>query len=192
MADLNKEIKLFIVQSLACHDTPSQVAEAVNEEFGVKIERQNVMRYDPTKISGKTLAKELVEVFHATRKAFLEESLEIPIASKIFRLRSLQRMHDYYVSRKNFVQAQSVLEQAAKEVGNVFTNKQLHGADAENPLLLFYKQISGKTLPVVPDEDLENEVFDGEVISFDAKPDAVETKPVKPAPAKNKKLIGRD
>lgn len=175
MATLNEEVKLYIVQCLACYDTPSTVAYAVAEEFGITVDRSQVGKYDPTKVNGKDVSKKLKAVFEATRKAFLDETIQIPIASKVYRLRSLQRMHDYYVAKKNFVQAQAILEQAAKEVGNVFTNKQLLGNDAENPLMLFYKQISGNTLPVIHDE----EIFEGEVVSFDAPP---ETEP-KPKPA---------
>ncbi|RSP38220.1 DUF2280 domain-containing protein, partial [Acinetobacter baumannii] len=35
MATLKEPIKIFIVQSLACFDTPQQVADAVKQEFGV-------------------------------------------------------------------------------------------------------------------------------------------------------------
>lgn len=154
MADLSKEVKLFIVQSLACFDTPSQVAEAVNEEFGIKIERQNVMRYDASKISGKTLAKELRLVFEQTRQACIDESMQIPIASKTFRLRALQRSYDYFVSRRNYVAANQVLEQAAKEVGGFFTNKIQHGSDPVNPLMLWLKQIGNSAVPFVQDDGI--------------------------------------
>ena len=40
MAALKPEIKAFIVQSVACFDTPSQVVESVLKEFGVNIPRQ--------------------------------------------------------------------------------------------------------------------------------------------------------
>jgi len=148
MAALTEEVKLYIVQCLACYDTPSRVAESVEEEFGIKIDRSHVQKYDPTKAAGKDMKASLREVFQITRKAFLDESIQVPIASKIFRLRSLQRMHDYYVGKRNFVQAQAVLEQAAKEVGNVYTNKLQHGGDQENPFLAFLQHISGTALPV--------------------------------------------
>ena len=56
MAALKSEVKSFIVQALACFDTPSQVAEAVKNEFGVVLSRQQVETHDPTKSSGKGLA----------------------------------------------------------------------------------------------------------------------------------------
>ncbi|MCV5738318.1 DUF2280 domain-containing protein, partial [Escherichia coli] len=35
MAALKPDVKAFIIQSLACYDTPSQVVEAVQKEFGI-------------------------------------------------------------------------------------------------------------------------------------------------------------
>lgn len=158
MARLNDEVKQFIVQALACFDSPSEVAEKVFEEFGVEIPRQQVQVYDPTKEAGRVLSKKYVEVFHATRKAYLEDIRQIPIAHQSFRLHSLQRMHDSFVNRKNYIAAQSVLEQAAKEVGGLFTNKMQHGGDAQNSLAEFLKQISGSSIPVV--NDISNIVDD--------------------------------
>ncbi|MDU2882953.1 MAG: DUF2280 domain-containing protein, partial [Enterobacter sp.] len=40
MATLKGEVKAFIVQPLACFDTPSQVVELVKKEFGLSITRQ--------------------------------------------------------------------------------------------------------------------------------------------------------
>lgn len=57
MAALKPEVKAAIVQMLACYDTPSQVVEAVQKDFGIAITRQQVETHDPTKVSGKTLAK---------------------------------------------------------------------------------------------------------------------------------------
>ena len=37
MTNLTDDIKLFIVQQLACHNSPSQVADDVYEEFGIKL-----------------------------------------------------------------------------------------------------------------------------------------------------------
>lgn len=37
MPALNDDQKLFIVQALACFDTPTQVIEAVKQEFGVEV-----------------------------------------------------------------------------------------------------------------------------------------------------------
>ncbi|WP_434795835.1 DUF2280 domain-containing protein [Citrobacter europaeus] len=124
MAALKPDVKAFIIQSLACYDTPSQVVEAVQKEFGINITRQQAESHDPTKASGKTLAKKWVELFNATRERFQNEISDIPIANKAYRLRVLQRMSTTADNMKNLGMTAQLLEQAAKEVGDVYTNKQ--------------------------------------------------------------------
>lgn len=124
MAALKPEIKAFIVQSVACFDTPSQVVESVLKEFGIQITRQQVEQNDPTKISGKGLAQKWVDLFNRTRDRFLNEISDIPIANKAYRLRVLNRMAVNAESMKNIGMTAQLLEQAAKDVGDVYTNKQ--------------------------------------------------------------------
>lgn len=124
MAALKPDVKASIIQSLACYDTPSQVVEAVQKEFGIKITRQQAESHDPTKASGKTLAKKWVELFNATRERFQNEISDIPIANKAYRLRVLQRMSMTAENMKNIGMTAQLLEQAAKEVGEAYSNKQ--------------------------------------------------------------------
>ena len=124
MAALKPELKAFIVQSVACFDTPSQVVESVLKEFGIQITRQQVEQNDPTKISGKGLAQKWVDLFNRTRDRFLNEISDIPIANKAYRLRVLQRMSTTAEGMKNLGMTAQLLEQAAKEVGDAYSNKQ--------------------------------------------------------------------
>ncbi|HAT3644133.1 TPA: DUF2280 domain-containing protein [Raoultella ornithinolytica] len=124
MAALKPEVKAFIIQMLACYDTPSQVVEAVQKDFGITITRQQVETHDPTKVSGKTLAKKWVDMFNATRDRFLNEISDIPIANKAYRLRVQQRMSMTAENMKNIGMTAQLLEQAAKEVGEAYTNRQ--------------------------------------------------------------------
>nr|WP_024308512.1 DUF2280 domain-containing protein [Pseudomonas sp. P818] len=124
MAALNNEVKSFIVQALACFDTPSQVAASVKEEFGIEISRQQCEQHDPTKRAGKDLAKRWVTLFHDTRKRFREDTAEIPIANRSYRLRMLGRLVEKAESSRNARLALQVLEQAAKECGDVYVNRQ--------------------------------------------------------------------
>ncbi|MDA4627550.1 DUF2280 domain-containing protein [Enterobacter hormaechei] len=124
MATLKGEVKAFIVQSLACFDTPSQVVELVKKEFGLSITRQQVESHDPTKANGRGLAQKWVELFHETRKRFQTELSDIPIANKAYRLRALDRMMTRAEGMKNMALAASLMEQAAKEVGDAYSNKQ--------------------------------------------------------------------
>ncbi|WP_316511056.1 DUF2280 domain-containing protein [Klebsiella grimontii] len=124
MAALKSDVKAFIIQMLACFDSPSQVVEAVQKEFGIKITRQQAESHDPTKVSGKTLAKKWVDMFNTTRDRFLNEISDIPIANKAYRLRVLQRMSTDAEKMKNMGMTAQLLEQAAKEVGDAYSNKQ--------------------------------------------------------------------
>lgn len=123
MATLNNEVKAFIVQALACFDTPSQVAAAVREEFGLEVSRQKCEAHDPTKRAGRDLAKRWVVLFHDTRKRFREDTAEIPIANRAFRLRALGRMAEKAENMRNMALTAQLLEQAAKECGDVYVNR---------------------------------------------------------------------
>lgn len=137
MADLTEEMKLFIVHALACYDSPSQVAAAVKDEFGVEMTRQHVARYDPTKESGRDMSKKLRAIFEETRKAFLGDISQIPIANQSYRLRVLQRTLDKVDKQGNTAMVSQLLEQAAKESGGAFTNKTKleHSGEVKTPEL---------------------------------------------------------
>ena len=62
-------------------------------------------------------------MFHATRERFLTETSDIPIANKSYRLRVLDRMATKTEGMKNFSLTAHLIEQAAKEVGDAYTNK---------------------------------------------------------------------
>ncbi|HFP9303717.1 DUF2280 domain-containing protein [Klebsiella pneumoniae] len=124
MAALKPEVRAFIIQELACFDTPSQIVESVQKEFKVQVTRQQVASHDPTKAAGKGLAKKWVDLFNDLRDRFLNEISDIPIANKAYRLRVLQRMSTDAEKMKNMGMTAQLLEQAAKEVGDVYTNKQ--------------------------------------------------------------------
>jgi hypothetical protein len=189
MATLTEEHKQYIVQCLACFDTPSQVAEDVSKEFSVTIDRMQVQKYDPTKAAGRNMSPKLQAIFHATREAFLKDIGQIPIASQAFRLRSLQRQHDYYMSRKNYVQAAAVLEQAAKEMGGIYTNRVKVAGDEANPLMVWLQSVSGGSMPIAQDVGDE----EGEVIEHDPQPSNQIVPVARPKPQRKKRsFVGRD
>lgn len=123
MAALKDDVKLAIVQALACYDTPSQVAKFVKDEFGLDVPRQQVAMYDPTKPAGKGLSAKLAQIFHATREAFLKDVSNIPVSKQSYRLRVLQRAVERAEARGNAPLVAQLLEQAAKEVGGAYTNR---------------------------------------------------------------------
>lgn len=132
MAILTAEVKGFIVQALACFDTPTQVAQAVKQEFNIEVTRQQVAQHDPTKSTGANLAAKWRVLFNDTRKRFREDTAEIPIANRAYRLRVLDRMAAKAEGMKNMALAAQLLEQAAKETGGNYTNKHQHEVSGPN------------------------------------------------------------
>lgn len=130
MAALKDDVKAFIVQALACFDKPTQVVALVKEEFKLDVSRQQVETYDPTKYAGRTLNIKWRTLFEDTRKRFREETAEIGIANRAYRLRALDRMAEKAESKGNMPLAMQIIEQAAKEVGDVYVNRRLEPTKA--------------------------------------------------------------
>ena len=135
MAALKNEVKSFIVQALACFDTPSQVALAVREEFGIEVTRMQCESHDPTKRAGRDVAKRWKVLFHDTRKRFREETAEIPIANRAYRLRAMNRFVEKAETMKNIVLAMQILEQAAKEAGDMYVNRHRKEEAGDEPVI---------------------------------------------------------
>lgn len=124
MAALSTEVKAFIVQSLACFEPPTKVIDLVKQEFGVDVSRQQVSQYSPGNAMAANLSKKWVDLFKSTRERFQSEISDIPIANKAYRLRVLDRMMNNAEKMRNIALATEIIEQAAKEVGDAYTNKQ--------------------------------------------------------------------
>jgi hypothetical protein len=129
MAALKEPVKMFIVQSLACFETPQQVADAVEEIYKIKIDRKQCHSYDPTKFAGRNLSKKLKDLFEQTRNDFRKNIEDIAIANKAFRLRELQNM--YEDSGKNKRAKQNLLKQAFQETDGRVTKQEITGKDGK-------------------------------------------------------------
>lgn len=121
---LSDEVKTFIVQQLACFDPPSVVVKAVKAEFNETVSPQQVESYNPERRAGQNLGEQFRELFRVTREAFLEDTASIGISHRVTRLRTLQRLADRAETQGNIALAAQLVVQAAKEVGDVFTNRQ--------------------------------------------------------------------
>ena len=121
---LSEEQRTFIVQQLACFLTPGETAEAVYEEFGVRITGQNAEKYDHTKRAGKDCAKKWRILFDATREEFIKHFAgRAKNSHKAVRIRELSKAADHYKKAGNFMAMAAMFEKIAKEVGNVYTNR---------------------------------------------------------------------
>lgn len=123
MTKLTDPIRAFIVQGLACFDSPTQVSNAVKEEFGLVVPRELVQKYHPERVASRGLAKKWRVQFAAQRQAFLRVVAEIPIANQAVRLRALQRQLERADRSNNAMLVLQVLEQAAKEIGGAYGDK---------------------------------------------------------------------
>lgn len=123
MAALTEDVKAYIVVALACFDDHKQVIKDVKEKFGAELYHQQVAAYDPNTVAGARLSKHFKKLFEDSRKKFLEDTSSIPIANAAVRLRTLQRLVNAAEQRGNMAMVASLLEQAAKETGGVFTNR---------------------------------------------------------------------
>lgn len=104
--------------------TPTEVALAFKEQFGVIIGRDQVAKYDPTGAAAHKLADKWKQRYTLTREAFDKETRGSRIASRAWRIKRLEEL-ERTASRKSMIaEARACLEQAAKEVGDSYTNIQ--------------------------------------------------------------------
>lgn len=144
MPRLTPDIQAFIVQRLACFDTPTAVAEAVKATHGVTVDRRQVETYSPERAGQKPAAK-WCKLFEATRAKFVQDTAHIAIAHRSYRLQELDDMARLAKRKGNYTLAAQLLEQAAKEMGESYTNRRvLEPADPVAAL--------AATLGVTPEE----------------------------------------
>jgi hypothetical protein len=145
VATLHGSVKVFIVERLACFDTPTQVAEAVKQTFKVTVSTQQLAAYNPKTVAGARLSQTLKEHFEATRKKFLEDTADIPIAHKSYRLRTLNRLAEKMEGAGNVAMVAQLMEQAAKDQGEAYTNRQKleHSGKDGGPLTVVVRKFGG-------------------------------------------------
>lgn len=120
---LTEDAKNFAVLCFARFMTPTQVAKAVNERFGLAIDKRAAHRYDPTRSNGQKLGNKRKALFAEVRQRFLDELEQIPIAHRAVRLQQLQTHYDGALEKNNVGMGLRILEQAAKEAGNFHSNE---------------------------------------------------------------------
>jgi len=120
-----KEVhKAFIVRELACFASPKETATALMDQYGIEISPQLAQHYDATKAAGRKAAKKWRELFALAREAFIEDvQASIPLAHRSVRIKELAHAANLFKKQKNYIGMARILEQIAKEVGNVHTNR---------------------------------------------------------------------
>lgn len=118
-------VQTFVVQQLAMYNTPQEIARLVKEIFDQEISRQLVASYDPSK-PNYSAGKKWKALFYRERESHLSDVKKIPVANQAYRLRVIQNQIDRLLSSggsTNVKLLQSLLEQAAKEIGGMYANK---------------------------------------------------------------------
>ena len=131
---LSNQVKTFIVEQLALYQSPSEVAAAVAQEFGVSISLRQVSKYNPDNQTAVNLAADLKALFYTTRRAFQADAATIAVSHQNYRLRQLDNALRRQLDKpnKNERLILQILEHAAKEVGGMFTNRrELTGRDGD-------------------------------------------------------------
>jgi hypothetical protein len=113
---LPSNIKRFIVRLLAQGDAPSEVVRAVAQEFSVDVSAPAVLRYNPDLGQGEKLSAHLKELFYATRKAFIENADNLPMAQKGIRLKRLETIHDRAMEAGTLKIAATAIDLSRKEM----------------------------------------------------------------------------
>jgi len=117
-----EEVRAEIVRRLACYETPAAVLRWLKEETNEDVTIQAIVCYDPTRYAGRELSEKWRVLFEASRKAYLTSVETVPLANQGYRLAQMQTMFDEAIKAKNRGQALQIMEQAAKEMGGVYSN----------------------------------------------------------------------
>lgn len=116
---LTDDIRAEIVTRLAMYDTVAEIQRSLHER-GIEVTAQCISYYNPA-TKGK-IADKWLTLFHRTREQWTTEMMAEPIAHRAYRLRKLDKLYDMAEKKGAIPLAAAILEQAAKEVGNVFSN----------------------------------------------------------------------
>lgn len=124
MAALTPAEQRFLVLQLAVYTPIATVVEAFEAQFGKALDRRQVWEYDCSKAANRERrSTELVELFEETRAEYQEETKAVAIGNKRWRLEQYQDLYDDAKSKGLRKTAMQILEQAAKEDGDAYTNK---------------------------------------------------------------------
>ncbi len=124
MATLTDEMQVLVVQRFATFVSASEIQREL-KDLGFECSLQQLSYYNADLASSTDLSAKLRELFKQIRESFVRDTTQIAIAHKSYRLRELDDMARSAKKLKNFALAGSLMEQAAKEMGEAYTNKRV-------------------------------------------------------------------
>lgn len=121
---LTEEQKAWIVIQYARMRSAWQIRRDFKAIYGGELDRKQVHRYNPASSCnyGRGMQK-WQGLFDEEREKFLDKVDRIPIANLAVRLDRLETMCVNAMEKGNTATAANLIEQAAKEVGGLFTNR---------------------------------------------------------------------
>lgn len=116
---LSKATQFAVIDALAQFASVADVQRTLREDFALEVPLKTIAYYNAA-VAGNDLAQHLRDRFAEQRRDALLDLEGIGIANKAVRLRRLERI--YHQAGRNHVLALAALEQAAKEMGDAYTN----------------------------------------------------------------------
>lgn len=148
MTTLKDEHRRFIIEMFAAFSTLDEIEKALQDVYGLPVPKSTILRHNPDTVQGKAeLGAQWKTLFADRRKHFLEDLASIPIASAAYRLGRLQKIIDDPVKSKSPPLVMDALEQAAKEMGGVFTNKRDVTSNGETLAVIGIEVVQPATNP---------------------------------------------
>lgn len=96
MARLKKEYKLKIIRMLAGFSTSKEVQDYFMENHGLELSYNQISHYNPERVEGSELSRELRDLFQQERKRFLNHIDDLAYTHQAYRLRRLCEMAETY------------------------------------------------------------------------------------------------
>lgn len=135
--NLDEKHKVWLVTAYACYKRTGEVREEFAKTFGAEIPEQqarsfNLSAFRSQEEANKGRKGRWWPLYEDARKRFEESLVDVPIASKAYRIRKLDEMFDLAFTRRNFKSAADLLEQAAKEMGDAHSNRRVMAGKVEH------------------------------------------------------------
>lgn len=125
---LNSEQKHFIVAQLAAYVRPKEIIEEFEQVYGIRLQSNHVLRYDPTRSWNRDLSKTLTDLFFKVRADYEAGLLSLhPISKRVYRVDHLGKMFEHAYEKKNHPLAAQLLKQAADEMSAMPSGKNPKG-----------------------------------------------------------------
>lgn len=92
MAKLKNELKVLIVRMLARYSSHREVQSRIQEDYGIYVPHNQLAYYNPVRDESTKLSTMLRELFYRERDAFLNDTSDLPLTKKDYRIRELCKM----------------------------------------------------------------------------------------------------